>query len=107
MVRGAAVIAVLINPDFRDAEKELNELSSAAMAFGQKLLILKASTEREIEASFITLVKEHARALVATNHLFFNSRPDVLVPLAIRHAVPTIFQYREFAVAGGLISYGG
>ena len=107
MVPSATVIAVLINPDFRDAEKELNELSSAAMAFGQKLLILKASTEREIEAAFITLVKEHTGALIVTNDAFFNSRPDVLVPLAIRHAVPTIFQYREFAAAGGLISYGG
>ena len=107
MVPSATVIAVLINPDFRDAEKELNELSSAAMAFGQKLLILKASTVCEIEAAFITLVKEHTAALIVTNDAFFNSRPDVLVPLAIRHAVPTIFQYREFAAAGGLISYGG
>jgi hypothetical protein len=54
-----AVVAVLINPDFRDAEKELNELQPAAMAFGQKLLILKASTAPEIQASFMTLVKEH------------------------------------------------
>jgi putative ABC transport system substrate-binding protein len=107
VVPSAAVIAVLINPDFRDAEKELNELPSAAKAFGQKLRILKASTEREIEASFMTLVKEHAGALIVTNDAFFNSRPDVLVPLAVRHAVPTIFQYREFVAAGGLMSYGG
>ena len=106
MVPSAAVIAVLINPDYRDAEKELDELQSAAMASGQKLLILKARTEPEIQASFMTLVKEHAGALIVTNDAFFNSRPDVLVPLSTRHAVPTIFQYREFAAAGGLLSYG-
>jgi putative ABC transport system substrate-binding protein len=94
VVPSTAVIAVLINPNFRDAEKELNELQSAAMSFGQKLLILKASTASEIQASFMTLVKEHAGALIVTNDGFFNSRPDVLVPLSVRHAVPTIFQSR-------------
>ncbi len=71
-----------------------------------QLQILKASTEGEIDAAFATLVERHAGALVVGADPFFSSRREQLVALASRHAVPAIYAWREFAAAGGLISYG-
>jgi putative ABC transport system substrate-binding protein len=71
-----------------------------------QLPILTASTEPEIDAAFASLVQLHAGALVVGSEPFLNSRREQLVALASRHAVPAIYQFREFAVAGGLISYG-
>jgi putative ABC transport system substrate-binding protein len=71
-----------------------------------QLHILKASTDSQIDAAFTTLVQLHAGALVLPSDTFFNSRLDQLVALASRHAVPAIYDWREFAAAGGLISYG-
>ena len=76
------------------------------MQKGVQLRILKASTEREIDAAFATLVQLQAGALVLPSDPFFNSRLDQLVALASRHAVPTIYEWREYPAAGGLISYG-
>jgi putative ABC transport system substrate-binding protein len=70
------------------------------------LHILRASTEAEIDAAFASLVQLHVGALAAASDPFFNSRRDQLVALASRHAVPAIWEWREFADAGGLISYG-
>jgi putative tryptophan/tyrosine transport system substrate-binding protein len=81
-------------------------VQSAAQAKGVQLHILKAGTESEIDAAFVTLVQRHAGALVVGSDPFFNSRREHLVALAARHAVPAIYEWREFAVAGGLISYG-
>jgi putative ABC transport system substrate-binding protein len=78
----------------------------AARAKRLHLDILKAGTEGEIDAAFATLVQLHAGALVVGADPFFASRRDQLVALAARHVVPAIYEYREFAGAGGLISYG-
>jgi putative ABC transport system substrate-binding protein len=78
----------------------------AARAKGVQLRILKASTEREIDAAVASLVQLHAGALVVAGDAFFTSRRDQLVALASRHAVPAIYALREFTAAGGLISYG-
>ena len=81
-------------------------MQEAARAKGVQLPILKAGTESEIDAAFATLVQLHAGALVVGADPFFNSRREQLVALASRHAVPAIYEWREFAAAGGLISYG-
>ena len=73
---------------------------------GVQLQILKASTESEIDAAFASLVQLHAGALVLPSDAFFNSRREQLLALAERHAVPTIYDWREYAAAGGLVSYG-
>ena len=106
LVPQARVIALLVNPNNPTAERIIRDVQEAARAKGVQLHILKASTESEIDAAFATLVQLHAGALVVGADPFFNSRREQLVALASRHAVPAIYDWREFAAAGGLISYG-
>jgi len=106
LVPQAKVIALLVNPNNAIAEPIMRDVQEAARAKGLQLHILKAGTESEIEAAFATLVQLQAGALVVGADPFFNSRRDQLVALAARHAVPTTYERREFAAAGGLMSYG-
>jgi putative ABC transport system substrate-binding protein len=82
------------------------DMLAAAPVIGLKVQILKASTDREIDAAFASLVQERIGALLVGNDPFFNNRIDLVAALAARHAIPTIYPFREFVVAGGLISYG-
>jgi putative ABC transport system substrate-binding protein len=79
---------------------------AAASVVGLKVQILKASTGREIDAAFVSLVQAGTGALIVGNDLFFNNRIEQLIALAADHAIPTMYPFREFVVAGGLISYG-
>jgi putative ABC transport system substrate-binding protein len=106
LVPRAKVVALLVNPSNAIAEPMIRNVQEAARAKGMQLHILKASTENEIDAAFATLVQLHAGALVLPSDAFFNSRLDQLVALAARYAVPAIYDWREYAAAGGLISYG-
>ena len=106
LVPQARVIALLVNPNNPNAERIIRDVQEAARAKGVQLHILKASTESEIDAAFASLVQLHAGALVVGADPFFNSRREQIVALASRHAVPAIYAWREFAAAGGLISYG-
>jgi putative ABC transport system substrate-binding protein len=106
LVPKATVIALLANPANSRTEPMIRNLQEAARARNLQLLTLKASTESEIDAAFATLVQVHAGALNVLSDSFFSSRRDRLVRLAARHAIPAIYEWREFAVAGGLISYG-
>jgi putative tryptophan/tyrosine transport system substrate-binding protein len=106
LVPQAGVIALLVNPNNANAERIMRDVQEAARAKGVQLQILKAATESEIDAAFATLVQLHAAALVVGADPFYNSRREQLVALASRYAVPAIYQWREFAEAGGLISYG-
>jgi putative ABC transport system substrate-binding protein len=106
LVPQAGVIALLVNPSNSNAERIVREVQEAARTMGRELIIVKAGTESEIDTSFATLVQPHAGALVVAADPFFNSRREQLVALASRHAVPAIYEWREFAAAGGLISYG-
>lgn len=106
LVPQAKVIALLVNPNNAIAEPIMRDVQEAARAKGLQLHILKAGTESEIEAAFATLVQLQAGALVVGADPFFNSRRDQLVALAARHAVPATYERREFAAAGGLMSYG-
>jgi putative tryptophan/tyrosine transport system substrate-binding protein len=101
------VIGLLVNPT-NDAYTEpmISVVQEAARTRGLQLPILKASSESEIDTAFATLVQLHAGGLVVGADPFFNSRRDQLVGLASRHAVAAIYERREYAASGGLISYG-
>ena len=106
LVPTATIVALLVNPTNPTvAETQSRDLQSAARNLGLKLHVLHASTERDFDTVFATLIQLRAGALVIGVDLFFNTRSEQLAALALRHAVPTIFQYREFAAAGGLMSY--
>jgi putative tryptophan/tyrosine transport system substrate-binding protein len=106
LVPRAGVIALLVNPNSSAAERQIRDVQQAARAKGVQLSILEASTETEIDAAFASLIALAAGALVVPGDPFLSSRREKLVTLASRHAVPSIFAWREFAAAGGLISSG-
>jgi putative ABC transport system substrate-binding protein len=106
LVPQADVIALLVNPNDANAERMIRDVQEASRVKGLQLHILKADSEGEIEAAFVSLVQLHAGGLLVAPDAFFLSRRDQLVALASRQAVPAIYLWREFAAAGGLISYG-
>ena len=102
----AALIGFLVNPALADAATQMKNALAAAESVGQKLLVVQAHTDSELEAAFGTLVQQRAGALVIGADPFLGSRRDKLVELAGRQKLPTIYSLREFAAAGGLMSYG-
>jgi ABC-type uncharacterized transport system substrate-binding protein len=107
MVPNVTIIALLVNPTTTPlAEIMTRDLHAAARTLGLRLHVLHASSEREIDTAFATLVQLRAGALVIGTDALFNSRSEQLAALTVRHAVPAIYQYREFVSAGGLMSYG-
>jgi putative ABC transport system substrate-binding protein len=106
LVPQAGVIALLVNPDNPIPEPIMRDVRDAARAKGVQLHILKAATESEIDAAFASLTQLHVGALVLGPDPFLNSRREQLVTLAAMHAVPMIYDFRQNATAGGLISYG-
>jgi putative ABC transport system substrate-binding protein len=106
LLPNVALVALLVNPNYSVTESDKTEVQAAATARGRQLLLLEASTEGELEAAFATLIRERAGALLVATDTFFVSRRDVIVALAARHAIPAIYEFREFALAGGLMSYG-
>ena len=107
LVPTASVIALLVNPaNPTVAETNTKEVQAAARTLGLELHVLNASTERDFDGVFAKLIQLRAGGLVIGGGPFFTSRSEQLAALALHHAVPAIFQFREFAVAGGLLSYG-
>jgi len=106
LVPQAGMIALLVNPNNSITERIITDVQQAARAKRVKLHVLKAGNESEIDAAFAPLVQLQAGALVVASDAFLNSRRDRLVALASRHAVPAIYESREFTASGGLISYG-
>jgi putative ABC transport system substrate-binding protein len=106
LVPKATVIAVLVNPDNAEVESDVRQAQEATRSLVQKLHVLRARTEQEIDAAFATLVQLQANALVVAPDPIFNLRREQLVGLAARHAIPTVFDLRDFVTAGGLMSYG-
>ncbi|MGB6911787.1 MAG: ABC transporter substrate-binding protein [Pseudolabrys sp.] len=103
----ASTIAVLVNPaNVAQTATERATVQDAARALGARVVILNASSPSEIESVFEVLIGQRVGALVVSGEIFFLNQRDRLVELAARHAVPTIYAYREFPVAGGLMSYG-
>ena len=102
----APVVALLVNPTDPRTEPETRSLQDAARSLGLQLRILSASTASEIDAAFATLSTLRADALAVTGDPLFTNRKDQIIALAARHAMPAIYEWREFAAAGGLMSYG-
>jgi putative tryptophan/tyrosine transport system substrate-binding protein len=106
LVPTAATFGLLINPKGPPAELHAKELEAAARIGGQQLIVLRASTDDELGPAFTHLVQRRADALIVVPDPFLDSRRDRLVEMAARHAVPSIYGWREFPAAGGLMSYG-
>jgi putative ABC transport system substrate-binding protein len=103
----ATIIAALVNPNSPAAETQSKEMQASARKLGMEIHVLNASSERDFAPIFARLVPLRASALVIGNDAFFTARSEQLAALALRYGVPTIYQFREFAKAGGLMSYGG
>ena len=106
LIPKAATIAYLMNPNSPNGEFEMRAAQTAAQLLGQQMPVLNASKEREIDTAFAAIVQQRAGSLlVASDALFFSQR-NQLVSLAARHGIPAIYYLREFALAGGLVTYG-
>jgi putative ABC transport system substrate-binding protein len=106
LVPAARVIGLLVNPNFPDSENLTKDAQAAADTRGQKLVVVKANTESDLDPAFTTLVQQRIGALLVTAEPFFFSRREQLAALSARHAMPTIHSLREFVAAGGMMSYG-
>jgi putative tryptophan/tyrosine transport system substrate-binding protein len=103
----SGAIAMLVYPvNTPDTERELRDVQTAAQASGQELMVVEAGSDRDIETAFVTFAERGAVALFIGSHAFFNSRREGVAALAVRHALPAAYSLREFATAGGLMSYG-
>jgi ABC-type uncharacterized transport system substrate-binding protein len=102
----AELIALLVNPTSPVAEPQTRDAQAAADALGLKLSVLSAVTENDFDQVFATLIQQQADALFISADPFLSSRREHLVGLAARHAIPTLYEIREFVEAGGLMSYG-
>jgi putative ABC transport system substrate-binding protein len=103
---GVPLIGVLVNPRFTPAEQESLELEPAAKAVNQKLFVARANDDAELDAALASFVEQRIGALLVTAAPFFDTRLDRIVGFAAQKRLPAIYQFREYAVAGGLISYG-
>jgi putative ABC transport system substrate-binding protein len=106
LVPNAAVIGLLVNPENPNAEPEQKDVEQASRTLGKEIFVVSTSNEGEFETAFSTLIKQRAGGLLVATDPFLLSRREHLVALAARHAIPTMYQFREFAMAGGLVSYG-
>jgi putative ABC transport system substrate-binding protein len=105
LVPNAAVIGMLVNPDFPDAESQVKDAKEAARMFGQQVHVVNASNEGDFDRAFVTFVEQRAGALLVNIDPVFTSRRDQLVALAARHKIPAMYFERQFVLAGGLMSY--
>ena len=106
LVPKLSVLPVLVNPTFVDATRQLREIQQAAQTIGQSITILNASNIREIDVAFETFGQMRPGALLLAADPFFHSRREQITTLAAHHTIPTIYEDRDFTVAGGLMSYG-
>jgi putative ABC transport system substrate-binding protein len=106
LVPQARLIGLLINPRSPDAGAQASTLQATAHAVGQQIVVAEAGSDGELDGAFAALVQARAGALIVAADIFFNSRRERIVALAARQALPAIYELREFAAAGGLMSYG-
>jgi putative ABC transport system substrate-binding protein len=101
-----SVIAHLVNPKFPVTEDSVREVEKAAGVIGLQIVLVKASSESEIDAAFATIFQNGARALLVGADPFFRGQREHIAVLSARYAIPAIYEFRDFVEAGGLISYG-
>jgi putative tryptophan/tyrosine transport system substrate-binding protein len=106
LVPGAPVVALLVNPNTYVGQVQIRDVQEAARALGQSLVVLDGGTDERIETAFAALAPQHVAALLVGADPFFDTRRERLVALASQHRMPAIYQFREYAVAGGVMSYG-
>jgi putative ABC transport system substrate-binding protein len=106
MVPQASSIGILLNPNYALAEDQLRDVQEAARAIGVQIHVLRASTDQEIDAAFESIGQRRISALLQAADPFFDTRREKLIALGARYAVPTMYHFREFAAANGLMSYG-
>jgi putative ABC transport system substrate-binding protein len=106
LVPQATTVAALVNSNFPPAESQVKDLQQAAPQAGVKLHVFRIGTDREIEAAFETIAKERISAIEVAGSPYFDTNRAKIVALAARHGVSAIYHFREYAVSGGLMSYG-
>jgi putative ABC transport system substrate-binding protein len=106
LVPASTSIGFLINPNNSSAVRNVSEARNAAQSVWQRVQVLHARTVAELEAAYATMAQEKVGTLVVVPDAFLISRRDEIVALAARYAVPTMYQFRDYALAGGLMSYG-
>jgi putative tryptophan/tyrosine transport system substrate-binding protein len=106
LVPQATTIGFLLNPNLPQSGSQLSDMQEAARTINLQLYVLRASTEREIDSAFETVAPQRIQALAVAADPFFDTRREKLVALAARNAVPTMYHFREYVLAGGLVSYG-
>jgi putative ABC transport system substrate-binding protein len=106
VVPNATEIAVLVDTNYQGSTTDLKDVETAAHSLRQNLIVLRASNERDLETASATLAQQHADALISLGAAFFLSQRDQIIALAERYKLPAIYQVPDFAVAGGLMSYG-
>jgi len=106
LIPAANPIGVLINPNFADAQTQLRDVEEAAKSLGLQLVVLRARTDLEINVAFQELVQRRIGAVLIGSDPFFTTRRGYLAALTVRHALPAMFDLREYVAAGGLMSYG-
>jgi len=106
LVPGVPLIGVLLNPKFSPASRQLQQVEEAARNIDQRILVANASTDEELETAFAALTSARVGALLVTADPYFDTRRERIVGFAARHRLPAIYQFREYAIAGGLLSYG-
>ena len=106
LMPAANPVGILVNPNFADALTQLRDVEDAAQSLGLKLVVQKAGTEFEFETAFADLARQKAGAILVIADPFFTSQRVEIAALAARYAMPAVFELREFAAAGGLMSYG-
>jgi putative ABC transport system substrate-binding protein len=106
LIPNTAVFGVLVDPAIRGAQSLIAGLQAAARTLGVQLIVANASTDSDLETAFATFSQQRVGAILVGNGTFFNRRIEQLVTLAARHRLPAIFPFREYALAGGLMSYG-
>jgi putative tryptophan/tyrosine transport system substrate-binding protein len=106
LVPGVPLIGVLLNPNFAQAPVQLQQIDEAARGIGQRITVANVSTDEGLETAFAAFTRQSVGALLVAADPYFDTRREQIVALAARHRLPAIYQFREYALAGGLLSYG-
>jgi putative ABC transport system substrate-binding protein len=106
LVPSVSLLGALINPSFPPAARELEDIENATRSINQSLFVARAINDAELEAAFASFVEQRVGAVLVAAAPFFDTRSTQIIALAAKHRLPAMYQFREYAVAGGLISYG-